>query len=122
MVWVLQVRRSLLKSHRSVLLRCLTGLVGGIFPSLVLAADSPSAVGWQGIVALLVFVLAMALVITEEVTQLKKSKPVIVAAGFIWLLASLQFMKAGKLEELEVLFEHNLLEFAELFLFLLAAI
>ena len=36
---------------------------------------------WAGLIALLVFVLAYALVVSEEFTNLRKSKPVIMAAG-----------------------------------------
>ncbi len=42
--------------------------------------------GGLAVVALAVFVLAYALVIAEEFTQLRKSKPVVLAAGVIWVL------------------------------------
>ena len=37
-----------------------------------------------GIVAVIVFILAYGLVIGEEYTHLRKSKPVMLAAGIIW--------------------------------------
>ena len=43
---------------------------------------------WVGVVALLVFGLAYLLVIVEEFTHLRKSKPVILAAGIIWASVS----------------------------------
>ena len=39
---------------------------------------------WVGATAILLFVLAYGLVITEEFTHLRKSKPVMLAAGIIW--------------------------------------
>ena len=71
--------------------------------------------------ALVVFVVAYSLVILEENIHLQKSKPVIVAAGIIWVLVAITYSAAGDTHSAEVALEHNLLEFAELFLFLLAA-
>ena len=83
------------------------------------AADLTSS--WYGIVSIAVFVLAYSLVIGEEFLHLRKSKPVLVAAGIIWTLVSLAYMSQGDTHTAEAAFRHNLLEFAELFLFLLAA-
>ena len=74
-----------------------------------------------GIAALVIFVLAYVLVISEENIHLRKSKPVVVAAGAIWVLVALAYAAAGETELAEELVGHNLLEFVELFLFLLAA-
>jgi len=79
------------------------------------------ATHWAGFVALALFVGAYALVILEENLHLKKSKPVIVAAGFIWILVAYAYMSQGDTHTAEELVRHNLLEFGELFLFLLAA-
>lgn len=72
------------------------------------------------ITALVVFVLGYALVIAEEFTHLRKSKPVLVAAGLIWVLVAI----AGKLHgglDVEAALGHNLHEYAGLLLFLLSA-
>ena len=74
-----------------------------------------------GIVALSVFIFAYVLVIFEEHLHLRKSKPVIVAAGIIWVLVAIGFNAAGKSEEMHKILDHNFLEYAELLLFLLAA-
>jgi len=74
-----------------------------------------------GIAALVIFVLAYALVISEEKIHLRKSKPVVVAAGLIWALVAIAYGAAGESALAEELVRHNLLEFVELFLFLLAA-
>ncbi|MFQ5535552.1 MAG: sodium:proton antiporter NhaD [Sphingomonadales bacterium] len=77
----------------------------------------------MGFLALGTFGVAYALVMVEEFTHLRKSKPVILAAGIIWLLAALT---AGQMPEVandavEGAFRHTFLEFAELFCFLLVA-
>ena len=76
---------------------------------------------WAGFLAIAIFIAAYALVILEENIHLRKSKPVIVAAGFIWILVAFAYSAAGDTHTAEELVRHNLLEFAELFLFLLAA-
>jgi len=76
---------------------------------------------WAGFLAIAIFIAAYALVILEENIHLRKSKPVIVAAGVIWMLVAFAYSAAGDTHTAEELVRHNLLEFAELFLFLLAA-
>ena len=39
---------------------------------------------WFGIASVVIFVIAYAMVINEEFLHLRKSKPVMVAAGIIW--------------------------------------
>jgi len=76
---------------------------------------------WFGISALVIFVFAYALVIGEEALHLRKSKPVMVAAGVIWILVALSFNAHGDATSAHKLVQHNILEYAELLLFLLAA-
>jgi Na+/H+ antiporter NhaD/arsenite permease-like protein len=77
---------------------------------------------WTGIVCLVIFVAAYGLVIFEEPLHLRKSKPVMLAAGLIWLLIGVAYMQAGKADEAHLLAQGVIEEFAELFLFLLVAI
>ena len=74
-----------------------------------------------GIISLCLFVFAYIVVVSEEYTHLRKSKPVIFVAGIIWALIAYQYSTAGFNGAATVAFRHNLLEFAELFLFLLVA-
>ncbi|WP_371193850.1 sodium:proton antiporter NhaD [Glaciecola sp. SC05] len=74
-----------------------------------------------GIIALGIFALAYTLVMLEEKIHLRKSKPVLVAAGIIWAIIGWQYVQAGLSHESEAAFRHTLLEFAELMLFLLVA-
>lgn len=76
---------------------------------------------WTGIAALAVFVLAYALVMGEEVLHLRKSKPVVLSAGIIWILVAWAYAQVGDTETAARAVRENLTEFGELFLFLLAA-
>lgn len=76
---------------------------------------------WIGILAIITFVLAYAFVINEEFLHLRKSKPVIIAAGIIWILVGIAYALEGQSAAANAALKHNLLEFAELMLFLLAA-
>jgi len=75
-----------------------------------------------GIISIFLFVLAYALVMAEEFTLMRKSKPVIIAAGIIWAMIAWVYQQYPGLEAIpEEALRHNLLEYAELMLFLLAA-
>ena len=75
---------------------------------------------WVGIAAIVVFVLSYSFVITEEFSHLRKSVPVIFGAGIIWSFIAYQYM-GGKDHSVEEAVRHFLIEFGELFLFLLSA-
>jgi len=74
-----------------------------------------------GILSVFLFVFAYTLVILEEQLHLRKSKPVLLAAGIIWILVAITFSGLGDHQAAEEAIRHNLLEYAELFLFLLVA-
>lgn len=74
-----------------------------------------------GYAALILFVAAYVLVMAEEFTHLRKSKPVVLAAGVIWALIALVYAGEGDLHSAEAAVRHNILEYAELMLFLLVA-
>ncbi len=76
---------------------------------------------WAAPAAVVVFILAYIVVMGEDRFNIRKSLPVMVAAGAIWILVAIAFGAAGRFEEVASLFRHNLLDYAELFLFLLAA-
>jgi Na+/H+ antiporter NhaD/arsenite permease-like protein len=99
-----------------------------LFPAFAMAAGGGVGQHGQdftmtgfGMMAILVFVAAYALVIGEEVLHLRKSIPVIIGAGIIWILVGLAYHLYGSPEFAAQAIEHNILEFGELFLFLLAA-
>jgi Na+/H+ antiporter NhaD/arsenite permease-like protein len=76
---------------------------------------------WVGLAALGIFAAAYLLVIAEEATRLRKSKPVVVAAGLLWVLVGAAFSTLGRGAEAAEALRHVLLEYAELLLFLLVA-
>lgn len=76
---------------------------------------------WVGYIGIVVFVVAYAFVMMEEVTHMRKSKPVMLAAGIIWGMIGLIYAMNGITGVAEVAIRHNILEYAELFLFLLVA-
>jgi Na+/H+ antiporter NhaD/arsenite permease-like protein len=73
--------------------------------------------------ALAVFVVAYVLVVFEDRIHLRKSKPVIAAAGLMWIFTALAFSQAdpnaGELMHGRI--AHHVADFAELFLFLMVA-
>jgi len=74
-----------------------------------------------GYASIATFVLAYLFVMAEEFTQLRKSKPVILAAGIIWAMIAAVYVSNGMTHEAEAAVRYNLLEYAELMLFLLVA-
>ena len=74
-----------------------------------------------GYIALFIFSLAYVLVIIEEKTHFRKSKPVVIAAGIIWVIIALMCKFKGLSHAATESLEATFLEYAELFLFLLVA-
>ena len=74
--------------------------------------------GYMGVA---LFVGAYALVPLENSIHLRKSKPVLMAAGIIWIFVALAYLGVGDTHTAHEAIKDSLLEYAELFLFLLAA-
>lgn len=101
-----------------------------IFPGQLFAAEAVQAASHQpmdltsssiGFASIILFMIAYLFVMAEEFTHLRKSKPVILAAGIIWAMIGWVYMDHGMSELAEHAVRHNLLEYAELMLFLLVA-
>ena len=97
-----------------------------LLPFSVFASGDPSQLldltdHWVGYTALALFVIAYIFVMVEEFTHFRKSKPVILVAGLIWGLIGWHYAQIGITHAAEVAIRHNLLEYSELFLFLLVA-
>ena len=71
-----------------------------------------------GYLAVFTFVIAYLFVVGEEKLQMRKSKPVLIGAGIIWLLVTL--VSPDKAAS-KAAFSANFLDFTELMLFLLVA-
>ena len=74
-----------------------------------------------GYISLILFGIAYLLVMAEEVTHLRKSKPVLFAAGIIWILIAAVYASNDMPYAAGMAIRHNILEYAELFFFLLVA-
>jgi len=98
---------------------------GLLIPSLASASEHSSRIDltghWVGITALVLFIVAYLFVMAEEFIHLRKSKPVVLAAGIIWVLIAWYYQSQGISHEVESAFKHNLEEYAELLLFLIVA-
>jgi Na+/H+ antiporter NhaD/arsenite permease-like protein len=105
---------------------CLLTLLAG--PAVALASGGYDAgilvdlthTVW-GYLGVLLFVGAYALVPFENSIHLRKSKPVLMAAGIIWVLVAIAYIQIGDTHTAHAAIKHSLLEYAELFLFLLVA-
>jgi Na+/H+ antiporter NhaD/arsenite permease-like protein len=96
-------------------------------PGAAAASEGAVSFGWTaepvGWIAIAVFVLAYALVVFEERTHMRKSKPVMAGAAVIWALIA---WRAGTdptlaTEASQIAFNAIFLEFAQLFFFLIVA-
>jgi len=106
----------------ALLIISLFGLLPGLLLASTAAAETldltQSAVGFA---SLGIFALAYVFVMAEEFTHLRKSKPVLLAAGIIWAMIAAVYAANDLPHAAETAVRHNILEFAELFLFLLVA-
>lgn len=111
----------------SVCLAVIAAMLAVLLPASVFASTGGHAevpdltTSTVGYLALAIFTFAYILVAAEEFTHLRKSKPVIIAAGLIWGLIGWVSVKTGTGHVAEAAARHNLLEYAELMLFLLVA-
>ena len=74
-----------------------------------------------GIISIILFIIAYAFVMTEEVTHLRKSKPVLFAAGIIWAMIAWVGVQYGDSYAVKKELMHAFDEFNQLMLFLLVA-
>ena len=102
-------------------------IVFSFLPSLSFAQETTHAPSlnltthWVGYCALILFVGAYFLAMTEEITELRKSKPMVFAASGIWILIALIYAQDGMTEEAGGAFRASLEGFAELFLFIMVS-
>lgn len=105
--------------------KLLTAALALFLPSVSFASSGGETVvltdHWVGYTCLIIFVIAYSLVIAEERIHLRKSKPVIMSAGIIWMIIGWYYQTHDMPHMVEAALRHNLLEYAELMLFLLAA-
>ncbi len=110
----------------NVFIKLVTAISLAMLPGLGLAVENAGQPldltgHWVGLFSIAIFVLAYLLVMAEEFTHLRKSKPVILAAGIIWAAIAWVYVANGMPHMAGQAVRHNLLEYAELMLFLLVA-
>ena len=76
---------------------------------------------WAGYAAVAVFVLAYLAVVGEERLRIRKSLPVMAAAGIIWALVAAAYARAGDGATAAAAVRHGIGEYGELLLFILVA-
>ncbi len=77
---------------------------------------------WGGILCIAIFILSYAAVLAEEFTHMRKSKPVMLGAGIIWIVIAFIAPSYGVDKHgIHSAIFHGLEEYASLMLFLLAA-
>ena len=104
----------------------LTLLLALLFaPLLAHASETTSRLdltsNWVGVTSLVLFFIAYLAVMAEEFSHLRKSKPVMLAAGIIWALIAWYYQSHEIPHVVEAALRHNLEEYAELMLFLIVA-
>ncbi len=76
---------------------------------------------WVGYTAIAIFAIAYLLAMTEEVTELNKSKPMVLAASLIWAFIASIYVSDGMGEQAGKAFRACLEGYAELFLFIMVS-
>ncbi|MEY3758711.1 MAG: hypothetical protein RIR39_202 [Pseudomonadota bacterium] len=117
--------------QRSVYFKYSPVLLVLFLPSLALATEGVDSIDplkpldltqhWAGYLALVVFAVAYILAMTEEVTELKKSKPMVFAASLIWIFIAVVYVNGGMSEQAGLAFRASLESYAELFLFIMVS-
>jgi len=103
-------------------------IIATLYSTAVIASETRELVIHPGtsepwaIFCVIIFILSYLLVMTEESTQLRKSKPVLLAAGIIWAVIGYTAPEYGiSHEDLKRAISHDLDEYSSLLLFLFAA-
>ena len=95
-------------------------------PAPLLAADPSTLINLTqhpvGYLSLAIFFIAYGFVAVENAIHMRKSKPVMLAAGMIWALLGTVYAVNGQSAALEAAAKHVILEYGELMLFLIVAI
>jgi Na+/H+ antiporter NhaD/arsenite permease-like protein len=76
---------------------------------------------WTGYLSLVLFVVAYLFAMTEEVTNLRKSKPMVLAASLIWVFIASIYARNGMSEQAGLAFRASLEGYAQLFLFIMVS-
>lgn len=101
-----------------------------LFPEFVFATETTNnnpAAAWDlthhivGYLAVLITVAAYISAMSEEVIQLRKSKPMVLGAALVWFVICIYYAMHGQAKVASLAFESNLLAYVELLLFILVS-
>jgi Na+/H+ antiporter NhaD/arsenite permease-like protein len=106
-------------NHRLIIAALFLTLSGSALATHMSASGYSMSTHWVGILSLSVFALALIAVTLEEFIELRKSKPMLFAAGVIWGLIGWYAQQHNSGHEAEQALRHSLLQYAELMLFIL---
>jgi Na+/H+ antiporter NhaD/arsenite permease-like protein len=76
---------------------------------------------WGGYIIVLLFTIAYILAMLEELTDLRKSKPMVFAASLIWVIIAGIYVEDDMTQQAGIAFRTTLEAYAELFLFILVS-
>lgn len=109
---------------------CLLTAVGFLLPELGYAEVETTAPAlqqldlthhWAGYFSLVVMVAAYIAAMFEDVTQLRKSKPMLLAAALIWFVIVFAYQQQGNDQLAVTAFKNNLQSYIELLLFIMVS-
>ncbi|MCU7904987.1 MAG: sodium:proton antiporter NhaD [Candidatus Thiodiazotropha sp. (ex Epidulcina cf. delphinae)] len=106
-------------NRRQISAALISSIPGPALASHMSASGYSMSVHWVGLLSLAIFALALIAVTLEEFTNLRKSKPMLFAAGMIWGLIGWYAHHTVGGEVAEEALRHSLLQYAELMLFIL---
>jgi Na+/H+ antiporter NhaD/arsenite permease-like protein len=106
-------------------------VLGLLFPLLSFASEHTVAANsrqvldlthhWAGYLIVALFAAAYILAMLEEMTDLRKSKPMVFAASLIWVIIAGIYAEGDMTEQAGIAFRATLEAYAELFLFILVS-
>jgi heme/copper-type cytochrome/quinol oxidase subunit 4 len=102
-----------------------------LFPAAAFAGEASDALSASrhldlthhiiGYLSIAVTVLAYIAAMSEEVIELRKSKPMVLGSALVWFAICIYYALHGEAKVAAVAFESNLLAYIELFLFILVS-
>ena len=96
-----------------------------LFPDLVFASETATSTNLThhivGYLSVLITVVAYITAMSEDVIQLRKSKPMVLGAALVWFAICIYYTLHGQAKMASLAFESNLLAYIELLLFILVS-
>jgi len=108
--------------HPALIASGLMALPSGAHAATGISAALDLTGHFVGYLALALFGIAYLFVVLEEVIELRKSKPVMLAAALIWVAIALVYRQHDLSEVAKAAIRHDVLDYGELLLFLIVSI